>query len=202
MKNVKNRKGFTLIELTVTVALMAMLTIYFYIKTQDSYFYTEVKKATNEISGIIERGVMNDVTGYANGTGGDCSTGYDYVGLTAKRMNDCTGLFVIDPLSPKVLDPNGNGDDASSVTKILTGFTNENGSIYLRSQTWDTFEVFIDFSMLILDDRKKAYIEDHLTGLLRDKFSTSLVGIDLNAVSFVASTGNVHDGMLLLFFKK
>jgi hypothetical protein len=147
-----------------------------------------------QIQKIIYNGIIDPVTGYANGSGGVCSTGHDFVGISATKVNLCSVLH---------MKTEGNPDDGTK-SKLMGIFgTHTEGKGYIMFDDVphrpNHLRVFINVSSFTGSKRELAYVEDLIYSTFTREFSSSDPHINKNALDFATPNGgNGSDGKILI----
>ena len=200
------KKGFTLIEIIISIIIAAMIGAYVLTGKQKSDFTSAVSNFANNLVSMIESGVIDSTVGYANGSGGDCSSSNDYTDISAGRVKDCVGWkYSIGGTK------NTTGTDSYfEGANFLRAYTNngEGCKVYFDEDGSDpqTFYMFVDCSNLDYDGgspRYKKYVEDRVDFVLQSKLSTVYQNTKREATAIDNdSGGSADDGMLRIEFKK
>ena len=200
------KKGFTLIEVVISLVIASVIMSLSYTYYTQHKWMNSVNRMCQNIFYVLDKGVMDTVKGYINGTGGDCSDDHTYTDLSAARADDCAGFTSIYPYGgTKSTDGN-----ESYMTKFLRNYTpNGDGcKLYLddNNNSSDEFYMFLDCSNINYEggsDRAKKYIEQKINSYMQINFSTIYQSVDFNATAIDKPTGgNDHDGKLRILFKK
>ena len=200
------KRAFTLIEIIISIIIAAMIGAYVLSGKQKSDFTSAVSDFSNNLVSMIQSGVIDSTVGYANGSGGDCSSSNDYTDISAGRIKDCVGWdnYVIGGTK------NTTGKDSYFMgINFLGAYTNGKGcEIYFDEDSSDTqtFYIFVDCSALDYDggsSRYKKYIEDRIDFVLKSKLSTIYQSTDRNSTAIDNNSGGTEDdGMLRIELKK
>ena len=212
--NIKNKKsisfslkkGFTLIEIIISIIIAAVIGAYILSGKQKSDFTSSVSDFASNLVSMIESGVIDSTVGYANGSGGDCSSSNDYTDISAGRVKDCVGWnYSIGGTK------NTTGTDSYfKGANFLRAYTNGQGcKVYFDEDGSDPqiFYMFVDCSALDYDggsSRYKKYVENRVDFVLRSKLPTIYQDTDRKASSIddTSSSGSEDDGKIKIKFKK
>jgi hypothetical protein len=205
MKNTKKmKKGFTLLEIIFAIIVSTGIMYLGMTEWKKNDWLDSVNNFNQDLYNIIDKGVMNNVTGYINSTGGDCSTSTHYTDISAARVVDCNEWSSVYPyLGTK----NTNGKD-SYISKLLKNYTS-NGvgcRLYIDDKDSISFYYYLDCSALNYDNgstRYKKYIEEKILSYSKNKFSTLFQGADRLSTSIDNDTGGTDsDGKIRILIKK
>ena len=198
------KKGFTMIELIMTMIISGFIAYLGYTHYRTLQFYSAVNEMDNNIANILENAVMNPVQGYVNGAGGDCSLNNTYTGLSAARAIDCIGWSNTYPYKG-TKSTDGTQSYVYNLLKDYAG-NGEGCKLYLgENPSNDTsYYMFLDCSNLdSAYSSYKGYIEKKLNADLRNKFSTIIQSAYFDATSlYNLSGGNSKDGKIGFLLKK
>ena len=198
------KKAFTLFELIITILIASIITSLSYTYYAQNRWLSDVNKMNKNIFYLLDNGVMNTVTGYINGTGGDCSNNNDYTDLSAARMIDCVGYNGTYPYS----GTKSTDGTQSYLTNFLKNHTkNANGcKLYLDDKSSNEFYMFLDCSNINYDNgsnRAKKYIEQKVNAYMKINFSTIYQSADTKSTAINNNSGGTDDdGKIRILFKK
>lgn len=205
IKNNPNMKGgFSLLEIAFSIILMVVVLSLSMIEWNKNDWYSSVNKMNKDIYTILDKGVMNNVTGYINSSGGDCSTSAHYNNISAGKVIDCNEWDKVFPYDGTKSD---DGTE-SYVHKLLKTYTDggEGCKLYIDDLSSDSFYYFIDCSNLNYDggaSRYKTYIEEKILSFAKESFSILFQGVDRESIGIDNDTGGtISDGMLRILIKK
>lgn len=200
----KMKKAMTLLEITMAVIAASVI---MYLSAQ-SYKSTDwlnsVNKLTDDIVNILDKGVMNNVTGYINSSGDPCSNSFHYTDISAARVVECNNwnnVFPYEGTNTKI------GKD-SYITKLLKNHTaNGDGcKMYIDDKDSSSFYFFVDCSNLNYDNgsqKYKKYVEQKILSKTKDSFSTLFQSADLLSTAIDNNTGGTeYDGRIRILIKK
>ncbi len=200
----KKKSAFTLIEIIITILLSSLIASLSYKYYQQNRWFGALNVLDKNILFLLNNGVMDTAIGYVNGTGGDCSSGNNYIDISAGRMIDCVGYGSSFPYGGT---KNTNG--SSSYVKIpLSDYmpTGETCKMYLDDKSSDEYYMYIDCSAVNYDEgssRAKKTIENKINAYLRKNLVTIYQSVNFNATSVTnPNGGNSSDGKLRILFKK
>ena len=200
------RQGFTLLELVFVLILLTLSSVYTFNYVRQQNFYRSINHTLNDISNILNNAVMDTVKGYVNGTGGDCSNGNNYVGLSAARVIDCIGWSNAYPYKG-TKSTNGSESYIVGFSKEYT--TSDGCHLYLDNNGLqsDQYYVFIDCSNINFsgnpNKRFTGYVEDKINYIINKNFSTIVQRVDRDAVSLSdKNSGTDNDGKIGFLMKK
>lgn len=196
------RKAFTMAELLIVMAVIGLMASFAIPKYQSHQFHKSLNETMEQIQKIIYNGIIDPVTGYANGSGGVCSTGHDYVGISATKVNLCSVLHM------KTEDIGSGDPDDGTKSKLMGIFaTHTDGKGYMMFDDVphrpNHLRVFIDLSSFTGSKRELAYAEDLIYSTFNREFRSSDPHINKNALDFATpSGGNGSDGKILIELTK
>ncbi len=200
------KRGFTFIEIIISIIISAMIGAYILFEKQKSDFTSNVSNFANNLVSMIESGVIDSTVGYANGSGNPCSDSNDYSKISAGKIKDCVGWnYTIKGTT------NDNGNDSYFTgANFLRAYTNdgEGCKVYFDEDNSNSqiFYIFVDCSTLNYDNgnkRYKKYVEDRINFLLKSKLSTIYQSTDKEATAIDNDTGGSdNDGKIRIKFKK
>ena len=196
------KKAFGPLEIVFTILISSYIIYEMMYAWQTSKWNDALNKFNSDIYKIIDKGILNNVTGYLNGSGGDCSISPHYNNISAARVVDCNDWS--NTFNYKGTK-NNNGKD-SYITGLLKNYSvNDGCSLYIDDKDTVSFYVFIDCSNLTFrnSNRSKQLLEEYTTSSLKNSFSTIYQGLDRNSISIDSDTGGTDsDGMLRFLIKK
>ena len=192
-----------MLELVFVIIIIGMFSYYALQKKNDADFYNSVNSFLTNVDNILNNAVMDTVTGYVNGTGGDCSNDNSYTDLSAGKAIDCVGWSTTYPYDG-IKDDDGKD---SYIVGLLKNYTVSGSGckIYLDDIASDEYYVFFDCSNINREpiDRYKKYIEDKLIYNITSNFSTIYQSVDRDSTAIDNdSGGNDHDGKIRFKMKK
>lgn len=204
------KKGFTLLEVILTIALIGIVSVMSIKQMAHQKINKDINDMVDKVDGILEVALLAS-TGYPSSTGDPCSSGYNYIDLSAVRINSCSDLGLTTTGENNPNSTNGRNGTLSQIEdlKLLSGYSGipiirvaENPTIP------ENFYLFLDFSSLEeLSERKKAYIEEILEAHFERDFTSNFVKAYRNAIDVnvddntVATDGTEIDGKITIEFK-
>lgn len=201
-----NKNGFTIIELIVSLRIIGVISLLTMQKVAETYFLKEVNRTLDRTSIIISHGVTDITKGYVNGTGGMCSTNYNYDNISAYRVNECYGLnYELGGNYANLADQqNGN---VNYFMKLMKGYTFGDGvTLHIDEDVSDNtiFYTLFDCSNLDKKDRKKSMIEEMFISKMNEDFALIVESVNRNRVTMNLRdvSGTENDCKVLMAFKK
>ena len=196
------KKGLNAIEIAFVLILIPYIIYESMYSWQTNKWNEALIKFNSDIYKIVDKGVINNVTGYLNGSGGDCSNSPHYNNISAARVIDCNDWSNVFPYKGS---KNNNGEDSYIIGLLKNYSTNDGCSIYIDDKDTVSFYVFIDCSNLNFrnSSRSKQLLEEYTASSIKNSFSTIYQGIDRNSISIDSDNGGTeYDGMLRFLIKK
>ena len=194
------KKGFGLLEIIASIAIVGYL-VYSFIPIQaEKDFDKRVDEMISSISSLVKVGIYDNNKGYTVASGGNCSSAFDVLKISAKRIKLCTNLNfdLVDVTT---------GDDTDAEKSFFTYLnsdsisTNYGCKVYINDIADYTSHMFIDCSTL--PTKKLSVIEQKLTKQLQSKLGLIYKTSYQNATSFSSlMTGNLYDGKVIIELEK
>lgn len=198
------KKGMTLLELTLSIVVLSLGLYY----AANSYRYNDwlssVNKLTEDIVTIVDKGVMNSVSGYINSSGDPCSSSPHYTDISAARVVECNKW---NNTFPYVGTNTTIGKD-SYINKLLKNYTSNGDGckLYIDDKDTVSFYVFVDCSNLNYDNgniKYKKYVEQKILSKTKESFSTLFQSTDILSTAIDNNTGGTDfDGKIRILIKK
>ncbi len=197
------KKAINMIEITLSVLLLTYFIyegIYFW---QTNKWNDALNKFNGEIYQIVDKGIINNVTGYLNASGGDCSDSTHYNNISAARVVDCNGWSQHYPYEG---EKNNIGVD-SYIVGLFKNYSSDNKGckVYIDDKDTISFYVFVDCSNLQFREntRSKQLFEENFSFYIKNSFSTIYQGLDREAIAIDNEIGGTNeDGMIRFLIKK
>lgn len=178
------KKGFTLIEIIISLVISAVIGMYIMEQNSKSNFNSDVSKFSNLLVKIIETGIIDPNIGF---TSGACGGNGTYAGLSAKGVDDdCTKWGYRDSVAD---------NDYFDGVHFLGAYTNDGkGCKVSMSQKAGDDSIFlfsVDCSSVNYkgEDRYKKYVEDRVRFVLESSLSTIIDDTKTN-------DGTIDDGII------
>jgi len=159
------KKAFTLIELIIVMIIVSLMGTYAYNTIKKNNFYSALTTLQKTMKHIINNGILSP-TGYPSAKGGSCSENYDFIGLNAKNLIECTGF--------NEFDVTGTGKSSNFTSNSLMA---DYGScnIYLNdfNNSRNSFEIYVDCNEIFTNYgiRYASQVEEALTFTFEQEFS-------------------------------
>lgn len=193
------KKGISLLEILISIAVIAFLTqkAFYYKKEKD--FLSEIDNMIVQIGSIVSIGVYDTFKGYTTAGGGDCSTAYDVINISAKRIKLCSKI-------PYTMIDNTTGDDtdsAKSYFSFLDAYsrTATGCSVYIEDFDDTTTRFLINCSGL--DIKYYSMLEQKVPKQISKQLSLIYKTNYPKAIDFTNTTsGTETDGIFILEFQK
>lgn len=191
------KKGFLLVALFIGITVSAYIGTLAYKKYANNKVYEDIAQMGDTITTLTSYSIQDAITGYMNGSGGDCSSNYSVENISAIRIQKCSALNVN---AYKVIDGGNDETDGTDSYFMLLGSYNNGCKLYFDDVSNDTYNILL--SCDLGDARKNFLAEDTTVQKVLDKNSTSIVSWDFNAIDFTTSTGNNSDGIVKILMRK
>ena len=86
MKNKKMKKGYDLLQILIALVVTAWIVQKTMQYQSEKNFLNEVDSSIEKISSIVSFGIYDTFKGYTTSGGGSCSSAYDVINISAKRI--------------------------------------------------------------------------------------------------------------------
>jgi hypothetical protein len=198
------KKAFSLLEIIFSIILLSGVLYLSMTGYSKQDWYDSVNKFNNDVYQIIDKGVMSNITGYINSSGGDCSTSTHYKDISAARVIDCNEWSSTYPYS----GTKSTDGTESYIHGLLKNYTSNAAgcSLYIDDKDSISFYYFINCSNVNYDggsSKYKKYLEEKALSFARENFSTLFKGVDRESTSIDNDTGGTDsDGMIRILIKK
>lgn len=179
-----------MMELSFVIVLSGLLAMYAFSKMQGQAKDAKMHEAVADAVTFVKNGILDSTGGYVNGAGGYCSSDYDFVNISAKRVVQCSGLkYAVTDL----------GTDTDGTKSYATLNTNTYGSCraWVDEVDTDNIDVYIDCGTFAgSSTSKKAYLEELMRSEMRKRFPILLKteSVTASGVQPTANAGNAQDG--------
>jgi prepilin-type N-terminal cleavage/methylation domain-containing protein len=190
---VKNKKGFTLIEVTLGLMIAAAASMYAIKTMQNNRFNSAIVELQRTVKYIIEAGIISS-NGYASGSGGNCSVDLDFKLLDSDRLLQCVDWkdkrFSLD------------GDDNIIGRGLMDNYGACLVDVAVDSTNNRRFDVFVDCSNVNFNNKSVALIEDSIQFIFENDLSSIYVQTFSDATAVDTDTGgDATDGMIKAKFE-
>lgn len=196
----KMKKGLSLFEIVGSIAVLGFLTYSFIPVQAEKDFDKRVDDMISSISSLVMVGIYDNNKGYTVASGGNCSTAFDVLKISAKRIKLCTN-FNFD------LVDNTTGDDTDAEKSFFTYLnsdsisTNYGCKVYVNDISDYASHIFIDCSTL--QTKKLSVIEQKIAKQLQSKLGLIYKTSYQNATSFSSlANGTLDDGKVIIEVEK
>ncbi|WP_323585333.1 hypothetical protein [Aliarcobacter butzleri] len=197
------KKAFSLLEIVFSIIIGTLIFYFLANDYREKKWYDGVEDFKKDIYTIIDKGVINNVTGYINSSGGDCSNSPHYNDISAAKVIGCNRWENSYPFQGT---KNDNGED-SYIYGFLKNYSNSNlgCKLYINDKDSVSFYVFIDCSSINFSNelRSKQFLEESLSSFIKKSFSIIYQEINRESTTISNDTGGTqNDGMLRFLIKK
>jgi len=215
------RKAFTLLEILFSIIILGGILYLSVVEYSKNDWLSSVNKFNDDVYQIIDKGVMSNITGYLNTSGGYCSSSPHYTGITAERVIGCNdwkstypctntnGKVCAIPIQALSNINNISKDGTQSyIHGLLRNYTQKGDGckLYIDDKNSVSFYYFIDCSNVNYDGgsaRYKRYLEDKILSFARENFSTLFKGANRQSTSVDNALGGTDDdGKIRILIKK
>lgn len=194
------KKGFGLLEILASIAIVGFLVYSFMPIQAEKDFDKRVDDMIASLSSLVMVGIYDNNKGYTVASGGNCSSAFDVLKISAKRIKLCTNLnFELVDMTV--------GDDTDAEKSFFTYLnsdsvsTNYGCKVYINDISDYTTHIFIDCSTL--PTKKLSVIEQKITKQLQSKLGLIYRTSYQNAISFsLLTTGSLDDGRVIIELQK
>lgn len=202
------KKGFTLIELILTLVLMSMISTYAIKEYLNSQLNSAVLELQDTVLMIVNDGIMSH-NGYASATGtpvidptndNGCSPTYLFDNLSSTRLHQCLNWTASNrfQLSSNKIVGKGLLDEYGGCSVDVQAIANPS-----EATTFDRFDIYVDCSNASVETKKIILLEDALNYVFEVSLSDATQIIYRNATNLTtvlananAGTGNPNDGKI------
>lgn len=198
-----SRSAFTLLELSVVLAIMIFLSFHAYPIVQDYKFKDDVKDSAVKISQLISEGILNTETGYANGMGGDCSDAIgSFTGMDSLRVNNCADLN-----QNVYADSVKSGENYYSFIPQWGAFGDGCRAYFKADSIPVQFSLYMDCSSLGVI-RRQTYVEKAYPNMIKNAlpgafYASGVESFDLESDTLTKTAeNNISDGVFVISFKR
>ena len=192
-KTLVNKKyAFTLIEVILALLIASMASMYVINSMSNSKFNSAIKEMQNTIEDIVNKGIIS-TSGYASGSGGFCSSDYDFTTLSTLRLTQC-------------LDWNNTRfdiDDSDALAPLTgIGFMRNYGKCQFNAVVDATntrkFDIYIDCSNVVYDSKTLERLEEAIQFVFEQRLNDIHVQTLRDADDLSGTTtGNNTDGKIM-----
>lgn len=195
----KMKNGINLLEILASIVIVAYLTS-LGMKTQsEKDFLNEVDSTITKISSIVSLGIYDTFKGYTTAGGGNCSSAYDVINISAKRVKLCTQI-------PFELVDETTGDDTDGTKSYFTFLDSKAKDthgcrVYVADSDAYTTRLLINCSGMdskyysMLEQKISKQLSKQLPLVYKNTYSKAIDYININS-------GTETDGILIAEFQK
>lgn len=199
MSKLLKKGAFALTDLAITIIAISVL-------VGAWISFDAIKKEQKEIESVIDKvglivsyGIYDVHKGYTTSSGGSCSSAYDVIDITAKRVKDCTNINfdLIDNTTTDDTNPK------ESFFYFLEMYSNDEYGCKVYLDDFDDFttQVFVDCSSL--DVKYHSMLEQKFSSQLSKNLPFLFKTVYFDAIDFESlNDGNKDDGKIIIEFKK
>lgn len=191
------RRGFTMIELLFVLITLGVLSIWGVKGLRYANQFSDMDNYAEELAGVLQYGVFDVYKGYVNGSGGDCSSGVNYLDISAIRVAKCSDIN-------NTMEVVSTGDETDGTLSYFHGLQmySDDGAgckTYFDDDTATSFYMFIDCDL----DEKNEAMEGIVVSAVRNRFPTAFVGFDEESTALDNDTGGTaFDGKVRILLEK
>ena len=193
------KKGISLIEILIAIAIVAFIAQKTLSAKTERQFLDEIDGMITKITALVSVGIYDTFKGYTTSGGGNCSSSYDVINISAKRIKLCTNIPY-----PLVDNTTGDNTDATkSFFSFLDSYSRTTHGCMVYVDDFDDFTSRLFINCSGLDSKYHAMIEEKLSKQLSKNLQLIYKTTYFNAIGFSNLTsGNKNDGFIILEFQK